>query len=78
MIQTEKLTDSLQRTWSDTGMKILQNETGRVYDEAVDVIPCRYTYSETSEPIDPEQEEATEEDYLQALQELGVDTHEEG
>lgn len=27
---------------------------------------------------EPQQEEATEDDYIEALEELGVDTHEEG
>jgi len=46
------------RHWSDAGYKIRQTETGRVYDDAVDVLPCRYTYEETDEPVDvlPEEE----------------------
>lgn len=47
----------LVRTVSDAGMMILQNETGIKYSEAVDVYPCRYTYTETDEPI-PVLEEA--------------------
>ena len=38
-------------TRSDQGMKIRQNETGIIYDVAID-IPNRYTYSETDEPIE--------------------------
>jgi hypothetical protein len=45
--------------YSDSGFRILQNETGIVYDDAVDVIPCKYTYTETDEPI-PAVEEVTE------------------
>lgn len=26
-------------------------ETGLVYDEAIDLIPCEYTYEETNEPV---------------------------
>ena len=37
--------------WSDAGLKIRQVETGIVYDDAVDVMPCRYSYEETDEPI---------------------------
>ena len=33
-------------------MKIRQIETGIVYDDAVDIYPCPYTYEETDEPID--------------------------
>ena len=36
--------------------KILQVETNVVYDEAIDVMPCRYTYKATSEEIQIEQE----------------------
>lgn len=43
---------NLIKTYSDAGLRILQNETGAVYDEAVDVYPSKYTYSETEEPIE--------------------------
>ena len=38
------------------GYKIKQNETGVIYDKAVDVFPCRYTYTVTDEEIIPEEE----------------------
>lgn len=41
------------RHYSDQALKIRQIETGIIYDDAVDVIPCRYTYEETDQPIDP-------------------------
>lgn len=31
--------------------KILQVETGEEYDDAVDVVPCRYTYKPTTNKI---------------------------
>ena len=34
-------------TKSDKGLPLRQIETGQIYDEAVDVIPCIYTYEET-------------------------------
>lgn len=37
--------------YSDQGMKIRQIETGFIYEDAVDVYPCQYTYEETNEPI---------------------------
>lgn len=40
--------------YSDGGFRILQNETGRVYDDAVDVVPCMYTYTETDKKIEIE------------------------
>ena len=58
--------------YSDSGFKILQNETGFVYDDAVDVLPCKYTYTETDQPI-VYVGEAEEEDYLDALERFGVD-----
>ena len=38
--------------WSDADLKIRQIETGILYDDAVDNVPCRYTYEETDEPIE--------------------------
>ena len=44
-------------TYSDTKHYILQVETKNKYDEAYDVIPCRYTYIETEEEIEEIREE---------------------
>lgn len=77
MIVTETLENNRIRHYSDSGFRILQNETGLVYDDAVDVMPCRYTYTETDEPIEGEVGDATEQDYINALNELGVNTDEE-
>lgn len=53
MIQSEYVNNGKRiRHWSDANFKILQNETNILYDDAVDVIPCRYTYSETDIPIE--------------------------
>jgi hypothetical protein len=49
MIVTEQMENNRILHYSDSGFRILQNETGIVYDDAVDVLPCRYTYSETEE-----------------------------
>ncbi len=70
MIKTELLKDgTLIRHYSDKGMKLLQVETGVVYDEAVDVVPCQYTYEETENPV--EQDELA--DAINALHILGVE-----
>ena len=45
--------ESLIKHYSDEGNYIIQNETGRKYRIAVDVYPCRFTYSETSEKAPP-------------------------
>ena len=62
MLQTETVGDRI-RHYSDEGYLILQKETGTLYEDAVDVVPCPYTYEETDEPI-PE----TEIDAQQALE----------
>ena len=43
---------TLVHHWSDAGYKIRQMETGVIYDDAVDVVPCLYTYTETGIPIE--------------------------
>lgn len=47
----------LNRTYSDVGMMILQNETGVEYSEAIDVEGAPYTYLETDNPIEKEVDE---------------------
>lgn len=43
--------------YSDSGFKIKQIETEILYDEANDVVPCKYTYEETDIPIIQEEVE---------------------
>ena len=57
MIIEEILSDNLVRHYSDKGVKLEQVETGVVYDEAIDLIPCKYTYEETNEHIEFVEEE---------------------
>ena len=56
MLRTETLTRedgvTLVRTYSDAGRLILQNETGLLYDEAVDVENSGYTYTESEQMSD--------------------------
>ena len=59
MIQT-RVEGDLITHYSDAGKKLLQLETGIVYDEATDLIPCRYTYEETDEDIETGEEDMTE------------------
>lgn len=59
MIKQEEVTiggNKLVHTYSTKGNYILQVETGAKYDEAYDVIPCRYTYEETKELIQQQEE----------------------
>lgn len=39
---------------SDDGKRIIQLETGRIYDEAIDLYPSKYTYAEVMEPDEKE------------------------
>lgn len=41
-----------ERRYSDKNMKLRQIETANIYEDAVDAIPCRYTYEETDIPIE--------------------------
>jgi hypothetical protein len=58
----------LNRTYSDIGMMIERD--GVRYSEAVDPAELNRQYTETDEPIAGE--DATEADYLNALNRLGV------
>ena len=70
MIQTEYLNDgTLIKHYSDAGYMLLQVETGMKYSEPVDVVPCRYTYEETDELVDSDEEIAGEE-FLAMVQEV--------
>lgn len=42
--------------YSDAGKKIIQVETGIIYDEAYDIYPCPYTYIESEEDIASDEE----------------------
>ena len=55
-IKTQQISETQIRHYSDENFKIRQIDTGILYDEAVDVVPCRYTYEETNEPIEKEEE----------------------
>ena len=47
---------NLYRTYSDENYKIKQIQTGAIYDEAIDVEDSIYTYEETDEKIETEEE----------------------
>lgn len=62
MIKTEYLNEgTLIKHYSDSGFMLLQNETGEKYADPIDVVPCPYTYTETDELIQID-DESTEED----------------
>ena len=65
MIIVESVDDKTrERRYSDQNAMIRQIETGVLYEDAVDVIPCKYTYEETDVPIesvdDSERKQLTE------------------
>lgn len=72
MLKTELMNNgTLLRTYSTEGKYILQNETNTRYiGEAIDKVPCAYTYTETEEYVE---EDANEQDYVAALQQFGVE-----
>ena len=60
MLKQEKITinnKELLHTYSDSNKYILQVETNVKYNEAYDIIPCKYTYKETKEEVLVEQQE---------------------
>lgn len=70
MIKTEYLNDNtLIKHYSDVGYLLLQNETGEKYAEPIDLVPCQYTYTETNELIDGD-EEISEEEFFNMIEEV--------
>jgi len=65
MIVTEYLNDGkLVKHYSDKGVLLLQVETGIKYSEPVDIVPCGYTYEESDELIESDEDEIEESDEL--------------
>ena len=54
---TEQYDENTVIHYSDQGMLIRQIETGYLFEEAGDFIPCPYTYEETDIPIPEDEEE---------------------
>lgn len=57
MIRTERVEGSIDlvRTYSDTGMMIIQDGTGDMYSEAIDPDYTNRTYTESNVPVDTEE-----------------------
>lgn len=70
----EKLDETLVRAYSDKNVMIADAD-GSLYCDAVDLISLDKKYTETDIAI--EEEEATIDDYKEALVEMGVDLNEE-
>ena len=70
MIKTEIITingTQFQKTWSDANYLIERD--GAKYSEAVDPIDVERTYTETTEPIDS-QNDITSDEFLSMLEEV--------
>lgn len=71
MIKTEFLNDgTLIKHYSDAGFMLLQVETGIKYADPVDLVPCRYTYEETDELINVDDDEISDDEFLDMLEEV--------
>jgi hypothetical protein len=62
---------NLYKSYSDSGVIIKKVGTDEEYDAAIDVEDSENVYEETDKSID-----ATEADYIKALEELGVSNEE--
>lgn len=68
MLREEIISDGRRvRHWSDADMMIRQAETGLLYEDAVDNVPCPFTYEETDEPIPSAESEDSIEDKAEAF-----------
>lgn len=69
MILTEYLNEgTLIKHYSDQGYLLLQVETGAKYSAPVDIIPCPFTYTETDER-DEDDEEFTDAEFRAIVEE---------
>ena len=66
MIQAEMIGERILH-YSDQNMKIRQIETGKLYEDAIDVMPCQYTYEETDIPIPVDDEEIDDNEALNII-----------
>lgn len=68
MILTETIRHGeieLVRHYSDQNLVLRQVETNELFDDAIDVMPCAFTYEETDIPI--EDREIDAEEFLNTL-----------
>ena len=59
MIVIEQL-GNCERRYSNQGVKLRQIETGTLWNDAITVIPCRFTFEETNIPVDDLELDANE------------------
>ena len=51
---TKHINDKGEEVWDKPQFKIRQDQTGTLYDEAIDVENALYTYTETDIPVEAE------------------------
>ena len=57
MVIEKRISETLIRHYSNQNKYLLQVETGiDTYEDAIDPIPCQYTYEETDKDIPPKPE----------------------
>lgn len=56
----KQINERLVRHYSDNGKMLVQSQTGALYTEAVDVIPCRYSYEESAVDVEDRELDAEE------------------
>lgn len=71
MIKFELLkNETLIQHYSDLGVYLLQNETGKKYLDPIDIYPCPYTYTETDEFPEEYTEEISSEELQSMIEEV--------
>ena len=55
MIIAEEIDNMVVRHYSDRGVMLRQVETDTLWPDAVDVLPCQFTYEETDVPVPDEE-----------------------
>ena len=55
MVRSETINNMVVRHYSDQNKMIRQVETDTLWTDAVDVVPCQFTYEETSIDIPDEE-----------------------
>ena len=64
-VLSEIINEMCIRHYSDRNLKLRQIETGEIFPDAIDVIPCQFTYEETDISLDDE--EINNEEFLQII-----------
>ena len=72
IIQTTKEINGVMYDYTYSDSNYMIERDGARYSEAIDPLDSGRVYTETDEPIEIETDDATAEDYLEALKKFGV------